>query len=77
MMYLYVILLLVAAEILYLLLAKRYNFTDVKNDELGDHPRRALKGAGIVFWVAALLYAIFNPGESSWWFLAGITLVAI
>jgi len=26
--------------------------------------------------VAALLYALFNPSESGWWFLAGITLMA-
>lgn len=77
MIYLYVILLLVAAEILYLLLAKRFNVIDGKNEEIGASPRRVLKGAGIVFWVAAVLYAIFNPGEPSWWFLGGISLVAL
>ena len=77
MIYLYVILLLVAAEILYLLLAKKFDFFEVKNDEVGADTRRPLKEAGIVFWIAAVLFALFNPTESAWWFLAGITLIAL
>ena len=77
-MYLYVILLLVAAEIIYLLLAKRFDFIAVKKETPGSsNTRQALKGAGIVFWMAALLYAVFNPSELAWWFLAGITLIAL
>lgn len=77
MIFLYVILLLVAAEIIYMVLAKRFNLIEIKDEEIGAKARRPLKGSGIVFWVAALLYAIFNPVELSWWFLGGITLVAI
>ena len=76
MIFLYVILLLVAAEIIYMMLAKRFNLIEIKDEEIGAKARRPLKGSGIVFWVAALLYAIFNPVELSWWFW-GITLVAI
>ncbi len=76
MIYLYVILLLVAAEMLFLLLARRSGFVEVKYREAGADTRKPLKGAGIIFWVAALLYAIFNPSEFAWWFFGGITLVA-
>src|SRR5690554_7780367 len=58
-----VILLLVAAEILYLLLAKKFDFFEVKDDDVGADTRRPLKGAGIVFWIAAVLFVLFNPTD--------------
>ena len=75
MIYLLVIILLLIAELIYFGIADRYNIID-KPNERSSHTQITLRGGGIIYWVAALLYALFNPSESGWWFLAGITLMA-
>lgn len=75
MIYLLVIVLLFAAELFYFRIADRFNIID-KPNERSSHTQITLRGGGIIYWVAALLYTLFHPSEASWWFLAGITLMA-
>ena len=75
MIYLLVIALLFAAELLYFRIADKYNIID-KPNERSSHKRITLRGGGIIYWVAALLYVLFDPSETAGWFLAGITLMA-
>ncbi|MDO5665372.1 MAG: glycosyltransferase family 4 protein [Bacteroidia bacterium] len=76
MIYLLIILLLFFAEILYFRIANKYNIID-KPNERSSHTQITLRGGGIIFWIAAVLYVIFNPSEIAGWFLVGITLVAV
>lgn len=75
MIYLLVIVLLFAAELFYFRIADKFNIID-KPNERSSHTQITLRGGGIIYWVAALLYVLFNPSEPAWWFLAGITLMA-
>ncbi|MDY9918455.1 MAG: glycosyltransferase family 4 protein [Proteiniphilum sp.] len=75
MIYLLVIALLFIAELVYFRIADKFNIID-KPNERSSHTRITLRGGGIIYWVAALLYVLFNPSEAGWWFLAGITLMA-
>lgn len=74
MIYLLVIVLLFAAELFYFRIADRYNIID-KPNERSSHTRITLRGGGIIYWIAALLYVLLNPSEAGWWFLVGITLM--
>ncbi|HHV85746.1 MAG TPA: glycosyltransferase family 4 protein [Petrimonas sp.] len=75
MIYLLVIALLFVAELLYFRIADKYNIID-KPNERSSHTRITLRGGGIIYWVPALLYVLFNPSETAGWFLTGITLMA-
>ncbi|MEA5127289.1 MAG: glycosyltransferase family 4 protein [Proteiniphilum sp.] len=75
MIYLLVIILLFIAELIYFRIADKYNIID-KPNERSSHTQITLRGGGIIYWVAALLYALFNSSENGWWFLLGITLMA-
>ncbi|WP_076932107.1 MraY family glycosyltransferase [Proteiniphilum saccharofermentans] len=75
MIYLIVFVLLLVAELFYFRIANKYNIID-KPNERSSHNYITIRGGGIIYWVAALLYALFNPSEVGWWFLAGITLMA-
>lgn len=75
MIYLLLIVLLFAAELLYFRIADKYNIID-KPNERSSHTQITLRGGGVIFWVAAVLYAVFNPSSMAMWFLAGITLIA-
>ena len=66
---------LVAAELLYFRLAERYNIIDKPNGR-SSHTQITLRGGGIIFWIAAVLYAIFNPSATSGWFLMGMTIIS-
>ena len=75
MIYLLIIAILFSSELLYFRIADRFNIID-KPNERSSHTRITLRGGGIIYWVAALLYLLFNPSETAGWFLAGITLMA-
>ena len=75
MIYLLVIALLFIAELIYFRIVDKYNIID-KPNERSSHTQITLRGGGIIYWVAALLYALFNPSQPSWWFFLGITLMA-
>ena len=75
MIYLLVIILLFFAELIYFRIADKYNIID-KPNERSSHTQITLRGGGIIYWVAALLYVLFNPSENGWWFFSGITFMA-
>lgn len=75
MIYFIVFTLLLLAELLYFRIADRYNIID-KPNERSSHDYITIRGGGIIWWVAALLYALFNFSPWALWFFAGITLIA-
>lgn len=76
MIYILIVALLFVSELLYFRIADKYNIID-KPNERSSHTQVTLRGGGIIFWIAAILYTAFNPSPLSGWFLVGITLMAI
>ena len=70
-----VLVLLLAAELFYFRIADRFNIID-KPNERSSHNYITIRGGGVIWWVAALLYLLFNLSVTAGWFLAGITLIA-
>ena len=75
MMYALTLVILVVAELIYFRIAKHYNIID-KPNERSSHTQITLRGGGIIFWIAAVLYTLFNPSATSGWFLIGITIIS-
>ncbi|MDD4285285.1 MAG: UDP-GlcNAc--UDP-phosphate GlcNAc-1-phosphate transferase, partial [Fermentimonas sp.] len=75
MFYLIIFAVLFIAELLYFTVADRFNIID-KPNERSSHDYITIRGGGIIYWFAALLYVVFNPSANGLWFLAGITLMA-
>jgi UDP-N-acetylmuramyl pentapeptide phosphotransferase/UDP-N-acetylglucosamine-1-phosphate transferase len=75
MIYILLFVLLLAAELFYFRIADRFNIID-KPNERSSHNYNTIRGGGVIWWVAALLYLLFNLSVTAGWFLAGITLIA-
>ena len=75
MVYAITLALLFVVELLYFHIAEKYRIID-KPNERSSHTRVTLRGGGIIYWVAALLYVVANPSQQSAWFFAGITVIA-
>ena len=75
MIYLILFILFFAAELLYFKIADQFNIIDKPNDR-SSHNYITIRGGGIIFWVAASLFLLFNFSQSSLWFFVGITLIA-
>ena len=73
-MYLFILVLLLVAELLYFRIAARYDIVDKPNGR-SSHDKAVLRGGGIVYLFGAWLYAAFF-GLGQWPFLVGLTLVA-
>jgi len=73
--YLIVLVLLLAAELFYFRIADRFNIID-KPNERSSHNYITIRGGGIIWWVAALLFLLFHFSPTSLWFFVGITLIA-
>ena len=73
--YVIVLVLLLAAELFYFLIADRFNIID-KPNERSSHNYITIRGGGIIWWVAALLFLLFHFSSQGLWFFAGITLIA-
>ncbi len=65
----------VAFELLYFRLADRFNIID-KPNERSSHTDVTLRGGGIVFYFAALVYFVVS-GFNYHWFFLGLTLMTI
>ena len=76
MIYILIIICLFTAELIYFRIADKHNIID-KPNERSSHTQITLRGGGIIFWIAAILYVIFNFSTNSLFFLAGITLIAL
>ena len=70
-----VLVLLLAAELFYFRFADRFNIID-KPNERSSHNYITIRGGGIIWWVAALLFLLFHFSSQGLWFFAGITLIA-
>ena len=70
-----VLVLLLAAELFYFRIADRFNIID-KPNERSSHNYITIRGGGIIWWVAALLFLLFHFSSLGLWFFAGITLIA-
>ena len=70
-----IILCIIAALLFYFHLARRYNITDVPNAR-SSHRKATIRGAGIIFPLAALLWFFFNHFSQPWMIL-GLLIIAI
>lgn len=61
--------------LLYFKIANKYNIID-KPNERSSHTEITLRGGGIIFWFAALLYFVQHI-QSNFLFFTGITLVSL
>ena len=75
MLYLLASIILFLAELFYFRIADRFNIID-KPNKRSSHNYITIRGGGVIWWVAALLYLLFNLSVTAGWFLAGITLIA-
>ena len=75
MQYLLITLVLFLLELLYFKIADRYNIVDKPNHR-SAHTEITLRGGGIIFWFAALLYFVQHI-ENNYFFFAGISLVSL
>ena len=60
--------------IIYIKLANKFNIID-KPNERSSHNYLTVRGGGIVWWIAAVIYSIYNLPQSIF-FLSGITLIS-
>ena len=75
MQYLLITVVLFLLELLYFKIADRYNIVDKPNHR-SAHTEITLRGGGIVFWFAALLYFAQHL-QNNYFFFIGITLVSV
>ena len=75
MIYLLIFLILFAVELLYFRIADRYNIID-KPNERSSHTKITLRGGGVIFYIATLIYFIYS-GFSYPYFFVGLTLISI
>ena len=75
MQYLLITLVLFLLELLYFKIADRYNIVDKPNHR-SAHTEITLRGGGIIFWFAALLYFAQHL-QNNYFFFAGISLVSL
>jgi UDP-N-acetylmuramyl pentapeptide phosphotransferase/UDP-N-acetylglucosamine-1-phosphate transferase len=71
----YVLVLLFIAELFYFRIADKFNIID-KPNERSSHNYITIRGGGVIYWVAALLYLIYNFSANGLLFFTGITLIA-
>ena len=75
MQYLLISFALLLLELLYFKIADRYNIVDNPNHR-SAHTEITLRGGGIIFWFASLLYFVQHV-ERDYLFFVGITLVSL
>ncbi|WP_160069579.1 MraY family glycosyltransferase [Sphingobacterium bovisgrunnientis] len=75
MIYLIVFVTLFILELVYFNIADRYNIID-KPNERSSHTQITLRGGGIIFYLAALIYFIWSGFQYPWFFL-GLTMMTI
>lgn len=73
--YIFSILILIALELLYFVVARRCNIVDRPN-ERSSHKKVTLRGGGILFFLSALYY-FFSHDFAFLPFVAGLSLVAV
>ena len=74
MEYSFLVVFLFISLILYFRIADKYDIID-KPNERSSHSIVTLRGGGVVYWMAAIVYMIFNHQFNDWLFFLGLTLV--
>ncbi|AIM39162.1 UDP-GlcNAc:UDP-phosphate GlcNAc-1-phosphate transferase [Sphingobacterium sp. ML3W] len=74
MVYIFTVILLFVLELLYFRIADKFNIIDRPNQR-SSHSAITLRGGGIIFYIAILLFFI-QSGFSYPWFMVGLTLMA-
>ena len=74
MAYIFTVILLFVLELLYFRIADKYNIID-KPNQRSSHSDITLRGGGIIFYIAILIFFI-QSGFSYPWFMLGLTLMA-
>ena len=75
MFYLIIFAILFIAELLYFRVADKFNIID-KPNERSSHNYITIRGGGVIYWVAALLYLVFNFTTNGLLFFVGMSLIA-
>ena len=75
MNYLFVFLILAVSSIIYLKLADKFNIID-KPNQRSSHTKVTIRGGGILFAVATILFFIFNNYQYPY-FILGLSLISI
>lgn len=75
MIYTVLLLILFVIELLYFKIADKFNIIDKPNLR-SSHTEITLRGGGIIFWFAALIYFVQNI-EDNYFFFTGITAVSL
>jgi len=75
MQYIFLLLIIFVAELLYFKIARKYNIID-KPNQRSSHTEITLRGGGIIFWFSALLYFV-QYFHNNYFFFTGITLVTL
>ena len=70
-----IVILLFAGILTYFKIANKYNIIDKPNDR-SSHSYITIRGGGIVFWFAGILYTAMHLSESLY-FLIGLTLISL
>jgi len=73
MIYIFTLIFLFALELLYLKIADKFNIID-KPNERSSHTKVTIRGAGVIFYIAAIIYFITCGFQYPWFFL-GLTLL--
>lgn len=74
MAYIFTVILLFLLELLYFKIADKFNIID-KPNQRSSHSTITLRGGGIIFYIAILIFFI-QSGFSYPWFMLGLTLMA-
>ncbi|QQD15373.1 MraY family glycosyltransferase [Sphingobacterium sp. UDSM-2020] len=74
MAYIFTVILLFVLELFYFKIADKFNIID-KPNERSSHSTITLRGGGIIFYIATLIFFI-QSGFSYPWFMLGLTLMA-
>jgi len=75
MTYIFLLILLFAVELLYFLIADHFNIID-KPNQRSSHTSITLRGGGVIFVIALLLYFMIS-GFQYPWFMAGLGLISV
>ena len=75
MIYICLFIALFAAELIYFRIAQKWNIIDIPNGR-SSHNRPTLRGGGVIFWLAAVIYLALNPSLQGAWIFTGLTTIA-
>jgi len=76
MIYLSLLILLFAVELVYFKIAKRFNIID-KPNERSSHSNVTLRGGGVIFYIGILFYFLFGGFQYPWFFIGLTCITAI